>query len=834
MLVLEGWREMGQIISNIVSLGLLVLLFTAIARRTPDDRLRCWVAAWIWTLVHTGLKLWTPESPVWRLASVCVGIDALALAAIFLLTSTMIVREGRKAGLKFGSVLALFTLPCLTMSTVYPHPGWLLVILVVARQGMAILLATRPRLNRRAVLSVVIPACTLSLAWMLYGIGHGHSEIVILALLGEMFFVGGANFWFAGWERSLGLMTTCTGLIVFGLMFPGVLLIQQTWPGSSAATGVFGVSSFCAAIGMILIVFEEDLRSVSQATEEYRLTFDTNPHPLWIYDAETLEFLAVNQAACLTHGYTPEEFAKLKLSDIVDKSEMKQVLRQVALSAPTPNRESRHIRKDGTILPMDITAHSIVFRGRQARFVLGIDVSEREELQRQVLHHSRHDSLTGLPNRTLFEEQLGDALALWIRMRGSLDRDEKLGIVCLNLDRFKRINDTYGIWVGNECLKKVAETLRAKAGPTDLVARTGGDRFALVLTGLRSSWPAELVLSELMDALREPLMVGQSKIRLSVSAGLAFCPDDGAAITPVWRSAEGALSRARAAGGGQVVWSNSELRIAAEQQVELEAFMRAQLENHGFHLEYQPIYAMDGRVEILEALLRLNHPVHGPISPSRLIPLAEETGLIIPIGDWVIEEVCRQLCAWRENGVRLVPIAVNVSGLQLMRGGFAERLVGIISRFQISPQQIDLEVTESTDMFNVEEVRRQMALMSEIGIRFSIDDFGTGHSTLNRLDKLPVRVLKVDRAFTERLCEADGSRSIVQAMISMAKALNMLVVAEGVESEEQLEVLKEMGCDYLQGFLLSRPVPPRNIPGILEHHHPLLDHIREPRHEQVN
>jgi diguanylate cyclase (GGDEF)-like protein len=251
--------------------------------------------------------------------------------------------------------------------------------------------------------------------------------------------------------------------------------------------------------------------------------------------------------------------------------------------------------------------------GRPARFVLGIDVSEREELLRQVLHHSRHDSLTGLPNRTLFEEQLEGALALWIRMRSSLDRDEMLGIVCLNLDRFKRINDTYGTRVGNECLKKVAEILRAKSRPTHLVARTGGDRFAVVLTGLWSSWPAEHVLSELMEALREPFVVGKTKVRLSVSVGLAFCPDDGTAITPLWRSAEGALSRARAAGGGQVVWSNSELRIAAEQQVELEEFMRAQVEKRGFHLEYQPIFAMDGHVEGLEALLRLSHPVHGPI-----------------------------------------------------------------------------------------------------------------------------------------------------------------------------------------------------------------------------
>jgi diguanylate cyclase (GGDEF)-like protein/PAS domain S-box-containing protein len=818
---------MDQVLTDIVSLGLLVFLFAAIVRRAPDDRLRCWVAGWICILLHTALKLWMPANPVWRLMSICTGADALALAAICMLTSTMINREGRKGGLRFGGMLALFTLPCLTLAIAHPHPAGFLAALVVARQAAAIRLAIGPQTSRRLLPSVVVPLCALSMIWILYGIAQGRSEVILLALLGEMFSMTGASFWFAGWERSLGLITTCTGLVIFALMFPGALLIQHEWPSSSAATGVFGLSTFCIAIGMILIVFEGDLRSLRQTTEEYRLTFDTNPHPLWIYDAETLDFLAVNRAACSTHGYTREEFARLRLPDIVDKGEMPQVLRQVALSAPSAYQASHHIRKDGTILAMDVTAHSIPFRGRRARFVLGIDVSEREELQRQVLHHSSHDSLTGLPNRTLFEEQLEATLGLWIRMRGCLDSDEKLGIVCLNLDRFKRINDTYGISVGNECLKRVAEILRAKAGPTDLVARTGGDRFALVITGLKSGWPAERALAELMEAFREPVVAGQTRVRLSVSAGLALCPEDGIAIGPLWRSAESALSSARAAGGGQVIWSNSELRLAAEQQVELEAFMRAQLDKRGFHLEYQPLFAMDGRVEGLEALLRLNHPVHGAISPGRLIPLAEESGLIVPIGDWVLEEVCRQACAWRENGVRSVPIAVNVSGHQLVRSGFAERLVALLSRYRIAPEQIDLEVTESTDMLNVAEVTRQMALLSDIGIRFSIDDFGTGHSTLNRLDKLPLRVLKVDRTFTDRLCEIDGTRTIVRAMISMAKALNMKVVAEGVELEEQLPVLMEMGCDYLQGFLLSRPILPIAIPEILRRRHPLLACRRE-------
>jgi diguanylate cyclase (GGDEF)-like protein/PAS domain S-box-containing protein len=805
---------MDQIITNIASLGLLVFLFTVIARRAADDRLRCWVAGWVCILIHIGLKLWTANSSIGKLTNVLASITALILAAIFFMASSMVVRQGTRAGLRLGGALALFTLPCLTMAIAHPGPGWLLAILVIVQQGMAIRLAIYPRVNGRSVLSVVVPICAVSLAWMLYGISHGHSESVVFALLAEMYVLAGVDFWFSGWARSLGLITTCTGLVAFGAVFPSALLIEKVWPGISAASDLFGISAFCVAVGMILIVLEEDARSARQTTEEYRLTFDTNPHPLWIFDTETLKFLAVNEAACVKHGYTRKEFMNLKLPDIVEERIAPEALGRVDL--PVPNRASRHVRKDGTEMQMDVTAHNIVFRGRPARFVLGIDVSEREELKRQVQHHSRHDILTGLPNRVLFEEQLKRALAR------STEAKQKLAILCLNLDRFKRINDTYGTGVGDECLKQVADILRAQAGPMDLVARTEGDGFTLVLTGLRSGFPAEHVLMELGETFREPVVAGGAKVRLSFSAGLALCPDDGIEVALLWRSAESALSRARAAGGGQVAWSSSESRIAAEEQVELEAFMRTQLEERGFHLVYQPLYGMDGNVEGLEALLRLSHPVHGPISPGRLIPLAEETGLIIPIGEWVIEEVCRQLCAWKGDGLCPVPIALNVSALQIMQSGFAERLIGIMARFGIHPEQVQLEVTESTVMLNEAEVTKQMALLSEIGIAFSIDDFGTGYSSLNRLDKLPLRVLKIDRTFTERLCDVNGTRSIVQAIISMAKALDMRIVAEGVEREEQIATLCEMGCDYLQGFLLSRPTLAADIPSLLQRRHALL------------
>jgi diguanylate cyclase (GGDEF)-like protein/PAS domain S-box-containing protein len=745
------------------------------------------------------------------------------LAAIFFIISTRVVHEGRRTGLWLGGTLAIFTLPCLTLAVAPGHPTWLLATLVIARQGVAVRLAMRHKVNRRSFLWVVIPVCAVSLGWMLHGIIDGHSEFVVLALLGEMYFVASANFWFNGWERTLGLTTACIGLVVFAAMFPGAPLIQQAWPGTAAISGFAGISAFCAALGMILIVLEEETRLARKAMEEYRLTFDSSPHPLWIVDKETLKFLAVNEAASRAHGYSREEFLNLTAPDILDPRVLQEALKEIASPDPIPNRASRHVRKDGSMMEMDITAHNVAFQGRPARFALGIDVSEREELQQKVLHYSRHDSLTGLPNRGLFEERLK------IAVERAVEANEKLAILCLNLDRFKRVNDTYGTRVGDECLRCIAGIVSERAGAMDLVARTGGDEFALVLTGLRSGFPAENALLELRETFRAPVVAGEAKVRLSFSAGVALCPDDGIAAPTLWQTAEAALQQARGAGGGQVIWSSPELRVAAEQEQELEGFLRMQLEEGGFRLAYQPLFAMDGEVEALEALLRLIHPVHGPISPTRFIPVAEETGLIIAIGDWVIEEVCRQLRAWQRQCVRIVPIAVNVSGLQLVQNGFAERLVGILSRFEIHPEQIHLEVTESTNMLNVAEVTRQMVLLSEIGIRFSIDDFGTGHSTLNRLDKLPIHQLKVDRTFTERLCKANGTRSIVQATISMAKALRMRVVAEGVEQEEQIVALRDMGCDSLQGFLLARPQSADDIPGVLERSHPLLAKSSEPR-----
>lgn len=804
------WWFMQLAIVDISILGLLVFLFAAIAKRNPDDRLRLWVAAWLCILIHFALGIWSPVSGFQVAMRDSLSVITLALAATLFVISTMILKEGRNAGLRLGGLLALFTLPCLAVAVIVPQGIIILATLIVTRQTIAILLAARRQHDRPSISSIVIPLCILTATWMLYGLFHGHSEIVVVTLLSEMYFVCAAGFWMNGWERTLALKTTCIGFTAWAAAFPLSIGVEQFLPNALVGSVIWSIPKFCVAIGMILMVLEEDTRSARALTEEYRLTFETNPHPLWIVDKNTLRFLAVNHAALNKHGYTREEFMKLRIPDLLEPAALPGVLREIGLSRARTNRATRHLRKDGTIMPMDITAHEIIFHGRSSRFVLGIDVTEREALQQQVIHLSGHDILTGLPNRTLFEEQLHGAVTR------AAESQEKLAILCLDIDHFKNINDTYGTWVGDECLRYVAATISSSAKAMDLVARLASDEFVLVLTGLKSAVPAEHVLSEIKAAFRDPLVVAGLKVRISVSLGLALCPDDGVTVAALWRGAESALSRARATGGGQAIWLSPELRTATEQQVELEAYMREQLEEHGFYLVYQPVYALDGSVQALEALIRLAHPVLGTISPGRFIPIAEEVGLIVPLGAWVIESCCRQLREWKEQGMRLVPIALNVSGLQLMQADFATRLIEMMTRFEIPTEWIKLEITESTAMLDLAEVMVQIRLLKDYGIRFAIDDFGTGHSSLNRLDKLPISFLKIDRSFTKHLCVAGSTESIVKAIISMARALRIRVIAEGVEDEDQIIKLRELGCDYMQGFLLSRPVDAQVIPALVE------------------
>jgi len=802
---------MQVVLLNIAIIALLVFLFGIVSSVRPDDRLRCWFAGWTCIMVHFGADLWTPSNAAGEAVRTCLSIGPLFLAGICFLVSTMILTQGRKAGIRLLAFLTCSFLVCFGAAVIAPDSYRILTVLVVTRMGVTIFMAFRDPRNRPLFTSTALAVCAGASAWMLYGLMHGQSETVIYALLVEIYLVAALDFWNCGWPRTLALHTVGVGLVAWAAVFPVALLVQHFWPSFAVEPAFWNTPKICVAIGMILVVLEEDTRAAQSLTEEYRLLFDSNPHPLWIFETATLQFLGVNKAALDLHGYTREEFLRLKLTDIIEPSMAERVRREVASPKPSPNRASRHIRKDGSLLPMDITAYSTVFQGKTCRFVLGIDVREREELEVQLERQAQHDFLTGLPNRLLFKQRLVEAVDEAVK------RNEMVAILGLDIIRLKAINDTYGLRVGDECVKRAASILGQCARSQWIVARTGGGEFAIALGGIKSAAAAEQTIIEIRKAFSQPVQVQGYKIQLSLSMGLAVSPDDGTDASALWRHAESAQRSSRAAGGNEAVWFSPELNLAAEEQIEIEAYLRLQLqlEVGGFYLAYQPFYGFDGAVHGLEALLRLDHPTHGALSPAKFIPIAEETGLINEIGQRVLQEVCRQIRVWKDQGVPIVPVAVNVSGLQLMRIDFAQQVMEALQRYAIDPQWIHLEVTETTAMQDTTAVAEKMAALSAIGIQFSIDDFGTGHSSLGRLHELPIAELKIDRSFVDQLCVTNGTLSIVQAVVSMAHALGHRVVAEGVETEEQLLQLRALHCDLLQGFLLARPVAPERVPALI-------------------
>jgi diguanylate cyclase (GGDEF)-like protein/PAS domain S-box-containing protein len=804
---------MQAVVVEIMILGLLVFLFGAVSRMRPDDRLRCWVAGWLCILVRFASQLWTPSTIGLHNLQMCISMGALAQAGIFFTVSVVIQTEGRKVGLRLGTFLTVSTLLCISVAVIGMRSALPLPILVVVRLGCAIAMAARVRRNRCVVASTIVFTSLIAGVWMLHGLVHGHPEVVIHALLSEIYLIAAVDFWHSGWQRSLGLKTVVSGMVIWSAVSSAIFLVHNLCHTSSLDFQIWNIPKFWVAVGMILVVMEEDARSARALTDEYRLLFESNPHPLWIFDAETLRFLSVNHAALDRLGYPRDEFLLLKLTDILALETSAQALLGLTSPAALHSKPTRYLRRDDRAISMEVTAYNTFFEGKLCRFVLAIDVTEREALEQELVHQKEHDALTGLPNRHLFQEQL-----TW-SVRHTIEAEESLAVLALDIHRFKRINDTYGHRIGDECIKHIAGMIRSHVRSMDVVARTGADEFAVILKGFTSANIAEKLAVGLRQLFEKPLLIQGYKIQVSFNMGLAICPEDGTDAIALWRGAERALRQAQIAGGGQIVQLSPELSFTAEKQIELENYMKTQWSAGGFYLTYQPLYAFDGNVHGLEALLRLDHPKYGSISPSKLIPIAEETGLIVQLGEWVTEEACRQFLVWQDQGMRPVTVAINVSVLQLMHVDFAKRLMDTLRRFAVDPKWIRLEVTETAAMHDVAEVSEQMALLSAKGIEFSIDDFGMGHSSLGRLHQLHISVLKIDRSFTNQLCMENGTYSIVEAIISMAHTLGQRVVAEGVETEMELVSLRRLHCDLLQGYLLSRPVRPAHVPALLATRH---------------
>ena len=411
-----------------------------------------------------------------------------------------------------------------------------------------------------------------------------------------------------------------------------------------------------------------------------------------------------------------------------------------------------------------------------------------------------YDDLTGLPNRRLLVQQMVRALT------SAREAGHRAAILCLTIDQFQQADDGHGQIVKDKCLKRVSTMLTRRLRGMDTVARTGEDEFTIVLGEVESVGAAGVVAKALMEMFAIPMEVEQCPILLRASIGGAVYPDHGERETQLWQDADAAMRRAKRDGGGPYLLAAQDTSRDVAENVELEDHMRTMLQEGGFRLHYQLQHHMNGQIRGVEALVRLPHPTFGYVNPDRFIPLAEASGLIHPLGKFVIEEACRQLMLWNKAGMTPVRIAVNVSPLQLMRSDFAAEVQQAILESGVNPALLEIEITERV-VLNFDEIAKRMTQLAAMGIRFAVDDFGTGYASLQHLHRLPISTLKIDRSFIQRLCESSRSYPIVKAIIELAHSLKMQVIAEGVEDEDQMQLLRELKCDCIQGFLLSRPLP---------------------------
>jgi diguanylate cyclase (GGDEF)-like protein len=429
------------------------------------------------------------------------------------------------------------------------------------------------------------------------------------------------------------------------------------------------------------------------------------------------------------------------------------------------------------------------------------DVSQRKDMDARVRFLAHHDLLTGLPNRTLFQDRLQQAIAAAKRM------ETRIAVLFVDLDRFKSINDSFGHRAGDTLLQAVAARLRRCVRETDTVCRHSGDEYLVVLSALRDPGEAGIVASKVVQAFEKPFTIEDQEVSMSASIGISIYPDDGPTAEDLIRNADAAMYHSKRNGRNRFEFFTPELTAPAAERLLLANQLRRGIERNQLVLHYQPEFDIPGnRLIGAEALVRWNHPDRGLLAPEAFIPIAEESDAIHLVGQWVLDEACRQAAAWRKQGLPPVPIAINFSAFQFRRNNLVETVASALARHGIEPEHIEIELTENAIMQDPRETAKILETLSAMGVTLSIDDFGTGYSSLSYLKRFAIDKLKIDRSFISELPFDLNDVAIVQAIVNLARSLQLVVVAEGVETREQLEFLNGVGCHAYQGYLGSRPV----------------------------
>jgi diguanylate cyclase (GGDEF)-like protein len=429
-----------------------------------------------------------------------------------------------------------------------------------------------------------------------------------------------------------------------------------------------------------------------------------------------------------------------------------------------------------------------------------------EQANAELQHQATHDALTGLPNRLLFIDRLGREIA-------HAERDgHRFAVLVVDLDRFKVINDTLGHGPGDQLLVEIARRLSNSVRSADTVARTGGDEFLLLLTDIREASDAAVIAAKIISELDKSLSIGGTEVHTSASIGISLYPVDGTDSDSLVAHADEAMYFAKQAGRNAFHFFNPGMSVFSRERLDLESELRRALPMKQFEVHYQPkVDVVTGRMNSVEALLRWRHPTRGLVGPLDFIPIAEETGLMLPIGEWVLREACRQARQWQREGLPFLRIAVNISPIHFRQSKFLDVVRSALLDHDLEPQYLEIELTETTVMDHAENSVNILEELSRMGVLVSIDDFGTGYSSMSYLRRFPIDKLKIDRSFINDMTTNSDAAAIVKAIISLAHSLRLKVVAEGVETAEQLQQLQELGCDQFQGFYRSAAILPGEI-----------------------
>ena len=556
--------------------------------------------------------------------------------------------------------------------------------------------------------------------------------------------------------------------------------------------------------------------ALHEVLRRYRSIFENATEGIF-QTAPNGRYIDANPALARIYHYATAEIMIAELQDIqhqlyVDPSRRDEFMRIMSLSGYVRNFESQVYRQDGEIIWISENARAVKNENGEIQFYEGtvVDITERKNHEDALQHQAHHDTLTNLPNRILLMDRIERAIST------AKYEAQKVAIVFIDLDHFKLINDSLGHHVGDRLLLEISSRLSTCIRSHDTVARLGGDEFILVLTEQIDELSVNKIIRRLLESIAQPWINEEQEYSLSCSIGISCFPKDGDTAEVLLQCADAAMYKAKDAGRNTFHLYQPELNTAATGRLELINELRHAIENQEFRVYYQPrVDATNGQIIGAEALIRWQHPEKGLISPDKFIPIAEETGLIIPIGQWVIDETCRQNRAWQQAGLPPICVSVNLSPIQFRQPNLIDAISNTLQQTGLAAQFLELELTESFFMQDLERINITMTALKTLGVALAIDDFGTGYSSLSYLKRFPVNHLKIDKSFVQEIATNPDDAAIVRAIITLGHELGLKVVAEGVETLANYEFMQQHQCDEIQGYYFSRPVPAPDMEKLL-------------------